>query len=133
MKQSDTTTEKPRKECPLTCGDCEYFESDICTANNCKTSTQSFSNPKDRPLPMPLNCYWWYLNSVWDKLSHHKILKYKEERLHMFIAEEYLRTLQGEQRNQFIDHWLRPGGCKLIDFKLYPEAEEIYMRLKEEQ
>lgn len=123
--------EKPMSECPAHCADCAYFSNNCnigtCTANGCRTPTFDFSRPTDRPLPQPLNCYWWYANNVWSKLSGQKFAEYAEERRHLIVAHTMLETITDRQeRLDFIKHIHRIGGYGLIDFNTYPQAREIY-------
>lgn len=131
----NTIYEKRPEECPRRCDDCEHFhqECGICTANGCSVHTYNFSNPKDRPLPMPLNCYWWYLNNVWDKLSPAKIEEYREERRHLIVAWIMLKKMKPsiKELHAFVDHLHRQGGYGLIDFNVYPEAKAIYKEVFE--
>lgn len=124
--------EKPLNECPTRCRFCEFFKADsTCTANGCRTLTYSFSNPKDRPLPMPISCYWWYANNVWDKLPKSKQEGYAEMRLHEFTASKMLETMSDlEERKEFLSHFFRPGGGRIIDFEKYPEAKSLYIQFK---
>lgn len=123
--------EKPYKECPHRCGDCEFYEEETCFANGCRSFTYDFSKPTDRPLPMPLNCYWWYANRVWDKVSKEKIETYTEQRRHLMVCWEMLRNspVLSNERTALIKHFHRPGGCEIIDFNLYPQAREIYEKI----
>ena len=120
--------EKPHKECPNRCGECDFYENKTCNANGCRSLTYDFCRPTDRPLPMPLNCYWWYLNSVWHKVSKEKIETYTEERRHLIVCYEMLKNIKfdREERKAFIKHFHRGGGCNIIDFNLYPQARKIY-------
>lgn len=129
--------EKSPNECPRKCGDCAFFKSDImathggiCTANGCRSHTYDFSRPTDRPLPMPLNCFWWYLNNVWNKVSAAKAEEYHEERLHLMAERVLLDVFDGQERRDFIDHMHRAGGYGLIDFSKYPQAKLIYNEFK---
>ena len=131
----NTKTEQPINEMPYTCGECLFFDACAggqCKANNCITPTFSFSRPADRPLPMPLNCYWWYANILWDRVSHEQQNKYAEERLHQFTAWEFMSGMGQSERRDFVAHLHRNGGGCLIDFNAYPEAKKIYDKIKEE-
>lgn len=123
--------EKPYKECPHRCGECEFYENQTCNANGCRSLTFDFSRPKDRPLPMPLNCYWWYANNVWDVVSKEKRDGYAEQRRHLMVCYEMLKNMPvcSEERSAFIKHLHRAGGCNIIDFNLYPQAREIYKKI----
>jgi hypothetical protein len=79
---------------------------------------------------MPLNCFWWYANNVWDKVSTEKQSAYLEERLHEFTARKMLDVLDKKERNEFIDHIFRPGGGGIINFSKYPAARPIYEEIK---
>ena len=132
--------EKSPNECPRKCGECAFFKLDenriyegICTANGCRRHTYDFSRPTDRPLPMPLNCFWWYANNVWDKVSAAKQEGYREERRHELVTWRILETLEGKERHAFVDHVLRPGGGGLIDFAQYPQAKPIYEEIKRKE
>lgn len=136
----NSSFEKSPNECPRICDECDFFAHGIserhegtCTANGARRLTYDFSRPTDRPLPMPLNCYWWYMNSVWDKVSAAKAEGYREERRHEFVAWEMLKTLEGKERHAFVDHHNRPGGGGLIDFAQYPQAKPIYEEIKERE
>lgn len=122
--------EKPPQLCPSTCGECKNFKKSdgVCRSYGVPSFTLSFSKPTDRPLPMPLACPWWYMNSVWRETDPEAIAEYRETRLHEFTAVVMLSNMEklGE-RMSFIDHFFRPGGCRRIDFDLYPEAREIYL------
>lgn len=125
--------EKASSECPRRCENCEFFKQDTdrryggtCTANGCRTLTYDFSRPSDRPLPLPLNCFWWYESNVWNKVSETKITEYREERLHLITTFRMLETLTGKDRRDFVDHVHRAGGYGLIDFARYPQAKVIY-------
>lgn len=119
--------EKPVSECPAKCADCPCFSGNFCRANGIAQVTCSFSNPKDRPVPFPLNCSWWYANNVFDKMSESKIKDYKESRIHLFTAYKILSGLpDGEERKEFWNHFYRRGGGQFIDFEKYPKALEIY-------
>ena len=130
--------EKPEKECPNHCAECPYFSGEsTCTANGCKTTTYFFSRPTDRPLPLPLNCFWWYAASVWNKVNESQIDEYREERLHLFVTWKMLKILNdiavpsaNKTVIEFIKHVHRRGGYNLIDFSIYPEAKEIYNEIK---
>ena len=130
--------EKSPSECPHKCGECPYFKQDIsriyggtCTANSCKTLTYDFSRPTDRPLPLPLNCFWWYACNVWNKVSDTKVAEYREERLHLLTAWRLLETFEDmRDRRAFSEHLHRQGGYGLIDFAEYPEAKPIYQEIK---
>ena len=131
--------EKSPKEFPQKCAECAIFKPDddrmegTCTANGGRRHTFDFSRPTDRPLPMPLNCFWWYMNSVWDNVSAQKQEGYREERRHEFVAWQMLETLEGKERYAFVDHIHRPGGGGLIDFAQYPQAKPIYEEIKERE
>ena len=131
-----TKTEKPENECPNTCGECPYFIKHrfggTCTANGCKTPTSDYIRPYDRPLPQPLNCYWWYMNRVLNNASAEKQSAYAEERLHLLTAWRYVEGLTTEERYEFSKHLYRDGGGRLIDFSLYPRAWEIYNEIRKE-
>ena len=128
--------EKAPNECPRKCAECVFFKpgadrmEGTCTANGARSLTYDFSRPTDRPLPMPLNCFWWYANSVWDHVSASKGEEYHEERLHAFVAWRILETMEGKERHAFVDHLHRPGGGGIIDFSLYPQAKPIYEEIK---
>lgn len=129
--------EKAPNECPRTCAECKFFTQDIlaqyggtCTANGCRTPTYDFSRPTDRPLPMPLNCFWWYLNNVWGKVSPAKAEEYMEKRLHLMTTGAMLEAFDIQARSEFSAHVHRPGGCAPIDFKIYPQAKQIYIDIK---
>lgn len=126
--------ERPPSECPRTCGECEYFKkgSGPCRANGFVSMTFSFSRPTDRPLPMPLNCPWWYMNRVWHEADDKAIAEYRETRLHELTAAVMLANLEESERRAFLYHINRPGGCCRIDFGLYPEAEAIYKEVVRE-
>ena len=123
--------EKPPQLCPRTCGECEYFKKSrgICRANNGIVSMAfAFSRPTDRPLPMPLNCPWWYMNATWREADAETIAEYRETRLHELTAAVMLSNMEKlGDRMSFIDHFFRPDGCRRIDFEIYPEAKEIYL------
>lgn len=124
--------EKPPQLCPNTCGECKHFKksSGICRANGALESmTFAFSRPTDRPLPMPLNCPWWYMNRAWHEADDKAIAEYRETRLHELAAAVMLSVLEGRELLYFLEHILRPGGCRRIDFDLYPEAKAIYMEV----
>ena len=122
--------EKPLSECPARCADCSCFSGDFCRANGIAQVTLSFSNPKDRPVPFPLNCFWWYANNVFDKMNTNKINDYRESRIHLFTAYKILSELpDGKERKEFWDHFYRRGGGQFIDFEKYPEARKIYNAL----
>lgn len=132
--------EKSPNECPRKCAECAFFEvttdpkyGGTCTANGCRAHAYDFHNPSDCPLPLPLNCFWWYASSVWDKVSETKISEYREERLHLFVAFRMLETLEGTARRSFVEHVHRPGGYGLIDFEQYPQAKPIYQEIKEKE
>jgi hypothetical protein len=120
--------EKPLSECPYRCSECKYFDGgDFCRANGIAQVTHRVCNPKDRPVPFPLNCFWWYANNVFDQMSASKIKDYKESRVHLFTAYKILSELPGiEERKEFLNHFYRRGGGQYIDFDKYPEAREIY-------
>lgn len=119
--------EKPLSECPAKCADCPCFSGDFCRANGIAQVTFSFSNPKDRPVPFPLNCFWWYANNVFDKMNESKIKDYRESRVHLFTAYKILSELpDGEERKEFWNHFYRRGGGQYIDFEKHPEAQAIY-------
>lgn len=129
--------EKSPNECPRTCADCPFFTQDTdakyggtCTANGCRSLTYDFSRPTDRPLPMPLNCFWWYINNVWDKVSQNKAEGYHEQRLHFMTTWAFLDVLSLKERKEFCDHVHRPGGCGIIDFSKFPQAKPIYIEIK---
>lgn len=82
---------------------------------------------------MPLNCFWWYANSVWDKVSTAKADGYGEQRRHLLVTWRMLETLEGKDRHAFVDHVHRPGGCGIIDFALYPQAKSIYEGIKRKE
>ena len=126
--------EKPPQLCPNTCGECQHFKksSGICRANGVTNMTFAFSRPTNRPLPMPLNCPWWYMNYTWRKADEEAIAEYEETRLHELTSAVMLANLEGNERRAFLDHIFRPGGCRRIDFGLYPEAKEIYMDVVKE-
>lgn len=132
--------EKSPNECPRKCAECEFFKHDAnremegtCTANGARLLTYDFSRPTDRPLPMPLNCFWWYMNSVWDKVSAAKQEGYRELRRHELVSFEMLKTLECKERHAFVDHIYRPGGGGIIDFALYPQAKPIYEEIKRKE
>lgn len=120
--------EKPLSECPARCATCPYFDGgDFCRANGIAEPTCSFSNPKDRPIPFPLNCFWWYANNVFDKMNESKVNGYKEARIHRFVASKMLSEMpHGKERKEFLAYLYRPGGGKLIEFEKYPESRKIY-------
>lgn len=118
--------EKPLNECPRRCSDCSAFGVDFCRANDVTSVTCSFSNPKDRPVPFPLNCFWWYTNNVFDKMSESKIREYTESRIHLFTAYKLMNSMQEKERKSFWEHFYRRGGGQLIDFEKYPQAKRIY-------
>lgn len=129
--------EKSPNECPRTCADCHFFTQDInaeyggtCTANGCRSHTYNFSEPTNRPLPMPLNCFWWYINNVWGEVSESKAEGYHEVRLHRMTVWRLLDVFDRQERNDFIAHVHRPGGGDLIDFAIYPQAKPIYDEIK---
>lgn len=126
--------EKPPQLCPSTCGECRHFKKSegICRANGVVSMTFAFSRPTDRPLPMPLACPWWYMNSVWREVDAEAIAEYRETRLHELAAAVMLANLEESERRAFIDHINRPGGCRRIDFDLYPEAKAIYLEIVRE-
>lgn len=123
--------EKPLAECHYRCAECQYFDGGgFCRANGIAVPTSGYNNPKDRPVPFPLNCFWWYANNVFDKMSADKIDGYKETRIHDFVAGIMLSQMPfGTERNEFINHFFRPGGGRLIDFDKYPEARKIYNKI----
>lgn len=133
--------EKSPSECPRRCTNCAFFKQDIarqyggtCTANGCRTHTYEFSSPSDRPLPLPLNCFWWYACNVWNKVSDTKVAEYREERLHLLTAWRMLETFNDmRDRHAFSDHLHRQGGYGLIDFAVYPEAKPIYQEIKKRE
>lgn len=140
MKHIKTSPfEKPLNECPHRCAECDFFapgadrREGTCTANGCRSLTYDFSRPTDRPLPMPLNCFWWYANSVWSVVSASKAEEYHEERLHLLVSHRMLEPLAGKERHAFVDHIFRPGGYGLIDFAQYPQAKPIYEEIKREE
>lgn len=119
--------EKPLSECPARCADCSYFNAGICIANGMTNVTYSFCDPKNRSVPFPLNCFWWYANSVFSKMSANKIKETIEQRFHLFVEQKMLSEFpHGKEREIFLHHIHRPGGCGLIDFEGYPKAREIY-------
>jgi hypothetical protein len=123
--------EKPPQLCPRTCGTCDYFANGVCTANVGRDHTFAFSNPKDRPLPMPLMCPWWYINNVWDRVDDEAIKEYRETRLHQFVTWVMLYELADDvERGAFVEHLHRPAGGCLIDFEKYPGAKDIYDRIR---
>ncbi len=123
-------TEKSISECPRNCGECGFYSEDDltgwCNANEMSTPTLSICNPQDRPLPLPLNCYWWYGASVWKKLPERKRKDYLEERIHSFTFRDLLDGKDGKERHEIVKHSSRPGGCGICDFKKYPEAKQYY-------
>ena len=127
--------EKPLSECPKRCADCEFFNGkEGCYANNTHDYTLSFCNPKDRCVPFPLNCCWWYANNVFEKMSSAKIEEYKEERAHLFAASAILENLhETEARKEFVSHYFRQGGFHLIDFEKYPQALKFYNDFKQKE
>lgn len=125
---ANATTEKTLAECPRQCSDCQYHaQGDTCSANNIMSHAYGFENPQDRCLPMALNCYWWYANHVWTKVPENKQRGYAEERKHMFLYEQ-LKTIV-EDKRALTNHYFRPGGGKLIDFSVYPQAKPLYSNL----
>ncbi len=133
--KNDQTT-KPESECPRTCGECPYFIAHslkalggTCTANNDKSNTNDFSRPDNRPLPQPLNCCWWYTNRVLSNLSEDKQKGYMQQRLHELAAARYREELDDQERRDFVKHCFRPGGGRLIDFTVYPEAFKFYQEI----
>lgn len=122
--------ERAPEQCPRTCGVCDYFANGVCTANGGRDITFAFSNPKDRPLPMPLMCPWWYINNVWDLVDDDAIADYRETRLHQFVMWAMIYDLDGHERSAFLNHIHRPGGGRLIDFDEYPSAKGIYDRIR---
>lgn len=128
--------EKPIEECPTKCGNCDFFCEGIgagwCKANGCDNSVFPFSNPLDRPLPYPINCYWWYANSVLNKLSPSKIEEMKEQRLHHLAFNALLnsQTLTQQRRDEIIKHYFRPGGGEIIDVEQFPEFVGFYEMVK---
>ncbi len=130
----NTKTEKPENECPRTCGECEFFRKGYgggtCTANGCNCPTYAFSSPTNRPLPQPLNCYWWYNNYVLSCQPADKQDEYAKERLHLLTAHRYLQELDGDEKKAFIKHCHRESGGGLIDFAIYPRAFKILQEIK---
>ena len=126
--------ERPPEKCPRTCGECKHFnkERGTCRPNGIVNMTFAFSRPTDRPLPMPLSCPWWYMNRVWHEVDDKAIAEYRETRLHEITAGILLANLEGSELRAFLEHFFRPGGGRLIDFKLYSEAEEIYKEVVRE-
>lgn len=127
--------EKPLSECPSRCSECQYYDGgDFCMANGIAQVTCGFCNPKDRPVPFPLNCFWWYANNVFDKMNESKIKDYKESRIHLFTAYKIMSELpDGKERKEFWDHFYRRGGGQCIDFEKYPEARLIYDSFRKDE
>ncbi len=124
--------EKPISEIPAKCGECDYFRNNFCWANNCRTLTFDFSNPKDRPLPYNLNCFWWHTNSVLTRLPATKQLEIVKERQH-FLAFSYLlrsQTLSPKRTELLINHFFRNSGGGIIDFEKFPEAIKVLEVIK---
>lgn len=128
--------EKPIEECPTKCQDCEAFCENYgmgwCRANGGSELTYSFSNPFERPVPFPLSCYWWYANSVLNKLSPSKIEGMKERRLHHLAFSALLNSqiLTQQRRDEIIKHYFRPGGGGIIDAEQFPEFVGFYEMVK---
>jgi hypothetical protein len=127
----NSVNEKPLSECPRKCNECQYYILDnMCGANNIISTTYGYQNPIDRPVPFNLNCYWWYANSVFYRMSERKQQDYIEERRHIFVFEELKKQMHDKNAvDKLIKHYFRPGGGKLIDFKEYPKAKEILSKL----
>lgn len=128
---SHSPYERPLSECPAKCAGCEFCKTNavatFCTANGCREVTHEICDPRDRALPAPLNCPWWYANNVWRKLSPHKIAEIKEERAHAFVFAAMSDAMpHGPERKALISHYFRPGGGRVIDFTQYPEARALY-------
>ena len=125
--------EKPPQLCPSTCGECKNFKKSdgVCRSYGVPSFTLSFSKPTDRPLPMPLACPWWYMNSVWRETDPEAIAEYRETRLHELAAVVMLSNMMElNDRNAFLDHFFRPDGSRRIDFDLYPEAKAAYNSIR---
>ena len=127
--------ERPLSECPATCGDCKFFSGIImCKANNCMAPTHKESNPKDRPLAMPLSCPWWYANHTVTKVTANQRRELREKRRHWFVLHKMLAMCKSpSERLQISKHFDRDGGKHLFDFRVYPVAKELHNKFMEEE